>query len=369
MVNNEIKKKYVWRYWLGELAISLGREMIEKGIVNSTLNTASKNVFRWQKKFNYIEFKKANKKEINSIKRKNIIGEVPKKKSEIYELIKKKKEIMSVRFLCKKMNVSRQGYYSWLKRNYNNPSDKIKIETHKYDKELLKMVEASFYENRKVFGFRRIHIHLKQNYGIYKNVKTIKRYYDYLGFRAIIRQPRKNRELKNTKFYKENLINREFKADQPNKKWFSDITYVPLKNSQFGFLSVIVDGYNNKIIDQKFSKYNDSKLVMDNLKSAISKTKDIKDLIFHTDHGIQYTSKVFQNYIDEGKITHSMSRIGNSLDNRPAEYLFSILKQEYLGETFLENFENVKERIHFAKNHYNYFRFQGCLNNLTPMRF
>ena len=61
------------------------------------------------------------------------------------------------------------------------------------------MVEASFYENRNVFGCRRIHIHPKQNNGIYKNVKTIKKHYDYLGFRAIIRQPRKNRELMNNK--------------------------------------------------------------------------------------------------------------------------------------------------------------------------
>ena len=80
------------------------------------------------------------------------------------------------------------------------------------------------------------------------------------------------------------------------------------QNNQFGFLSVIVDGYN------------DSKLVMNNPKSAISKIKDIKDLVFHTDYGIQYTLKMFQNYIDKSKITHSMSRIGNSLDNTPLSF-------------------------------------------------
>ena len=366
-ISKEIKKEYVYRYWLGEKPLELGKIMIDNGDVFSSLNTAGKNVFRWQKLFSYKDFKK----EKNNFKKEKIKKENFKGKGNIYFKIKNKYNSQnSITFLCKKYKVSNAGYYAWMNKLNKKDLPIFRGKDGRYDQNLLDLIETSFYENRKAYGFTRLKVYLERNYGIHRNIKTIKRYYDYLGLKSKVRRKRKNRELKNVKFYKENLINREFKSDNPNEKWFSDISYIPLKGKdKFGYLSIIIDGYNNEIVDAKFSLIADSNLVMDNLKSAISKNNNIKNLIIHTDHGIQYTSKIFQNYLNDSNIQHSMSRIGNSLDNRPAEYLFSILKQEYLDWTFLKKFREVKKDIEFAKNHYNYFRFQSCLNNKTPMEF
>ena len=58
---------------------------------------------------------------------------------------------------------------------------------------------------------------------------------------------------------------------------------------------------------------------------AVCKNKPI----IHSDHGFQYTSLDYTNLVNLNKFTPSMSRVGNSLDNRPAEYFFSIFKQEF----------------------------------------
>ena len=67
---------------------------------------------------------------------------------------------------------------------------------------------------------------------------------------------------------------------------------------------------------------------MNNIKESI-KNKDVSNLIIHSDHGYQYLSISFKKILNDNNIKQSMSRIGNLLDNRPIEYFFIILKQEY----------------------------------------
>ncbi len=65
----------------------------------------------------------------------------------------------------------------------------------------------------------------------------------------------------------------------------------------------------------------------------------------------------------------SMSRKGNSLDNHPIEYFFSILKQEYLKDHFNSSFREMEKQINFAIKDYNNKRFQSNLKYLTPVEY
>ena len=112
----------------------------------------------------------------------------------------------------------------------------------KYDPVLLFRIALLFFKFKKVFGFRRITNYLFRIYGIKINPKTTYRYMKYLGLASIIRRlKRKSKEDKNTKFVGDNLINRNFKAEKPFEKIFTDVTYLKIKNKWY-HLSVTIDG-------------------------------------------------------------------------------------------------------------------------------
>ncbi|WDV49030.1 hypothetical protein PWA39_01945 [Mesomycoplasma ovipneumoniae ATCC 29419] len=95
-------------------------------------------------------------------------------------------------------------------------------------------------------------------------------------------------------------------------------------------MSVIIEHKTKKIRDFKLSVNNDLNLVMDNIKTFRSIDKDF---VIHSDHGFQYTSKIYIDKINKMGGTVSLSRVGNSLlDNREAECWFSIIKSECLNK-------------------------------------
>ena len=128
---------------------------------------------------------------------------------------------------------------------------------------------------------------------------------------------------------KPNLLKRDFKADKPNQKWCTDITYLIYKDKRF-YLSSIIDLYDSKIVAYQLSRRNDIKLVLDTLNEAIAKRKDVTDLIIHSDQGYQYTSSEYKAICISNGIQISMSRKGSPLDNSPIENWHSLLKKETL---------------------------------------
>ncbi|MDJ1648834.1 hypothetical protein [Mycoplasma phocimorsus] len=75
---------------------------------------------------------------------------------------------------------------------------------------------------------------------------------------------------------------------------------------------------------------NDLNFVLDNVNDLLKITKSEK-FIIHSDHGFQYTNKVYIEKIRNNNGEISLSRVSNSLDNHKIEYWFLILKSEYLN--------------------------------------
>ncbi len=116
----------------------------------------------------------------------------------------------------------------------------------KFDENLLKAIEEIFYNKRTKYGYRRIHVELQRERGIYLNINTIYHYYKHLGLKTTIRQKRKNCEQKDLNANYNDLIKRNFKANVPFKKLFTDVIYIKTK-SGWTYLSVVLDGFNNEI--------------------------------------------------------------------------------------------------------------------------
>ena len=93
--------------------------------------------------------------------------------------------------------------------------------------------------------------------------------------------------------------------------------------------------------------------------------------IIHSDHGSVYSSKYFKNMLLKNDWIQSMSRVGNSLDNRVIEFWFSILKTELIYKLNISelNFCELENYISEFIDYYNNGRIQEKLNWMTPNQY
>ncbi|WP_394012254.1 transposase [Anaerococcus cruorum] len=107
----------------------------------------------------------------------------------------------------------------------------------------------------------------------------------------------------------------------------------------------MLDVYNSEIISYTISHHPTIKLPNRMLNKAINKSKNIKDLVIHSDQGFHYQHSSLSNKLKKLNIKQSMSRKENCLDNSPMENFFGILKQEmYYGVEF-KNYEQLRKEI------------------------
>ncbi len=150
-----------------------------------------------------------------------------------------------------------------------------------------------------------------------------------------------------------NMLNRDFKADRPNQKWITDISYIKTQQGTL-YLSVIKDLYDNSIVAYKIGTEQNINLVLSTIRAAKRKEKVTAELQLYSDQEFQYTSSAYFNLTKSYGITPSMSSWGNPYDNAMAKNFFSILKTECIYRTKLKTYEDasilISEYIHFYNN-------------------
>ena len=258
-----------------------------------------------------------------------------------FMVIYRHKDKYSISEMCRFFNVSRSGYYDYVKR-MNIPAK---------DLPLAKKIQECQERCGKTYGYRRVHIWLERQ-GIHHNPKTILRIMQKYNLLSVIRRKR-YRNYGDYLHRYPNLLNRDFKADRPNQKWVTDISYIKTQQGTL-YLSVIRDLYDNSIVAYKTGTEQNINLVLSTIKSAKRKEKVTAELQLHSDQGFQYTSPAYFNLTKSYGITPSMSRRGNPYDNAMAENFFSILKTECIYRTKLKTYEDarilISEYIHFYNN-------------------
>ena len=218
--------------------------------------------------------------------------------------------------MCRFFEVSRSGYYDYVKR----------MERPAFDQALAEKIAQCQHSVRKTYGYRRVHLWLR-NQGIHRNPKTILRVMQKYGLLSEIRRRRKYRQMGEHLHKYPNLLDRQFIAESPNQKWVTDISYIHTGQGVL-YLSMIRDLYDNSIVTYKTGAEQTVRLVLDTIRAAKAKEKVTTEVQLHSDQGFQYTSRAYHNLIKEYGITPSMSRRGNCYDNAMAENFFSILKTE-----------------------------------------
>lgn len=145
---------------------------------------------------------------------------------------------------------------------------------------------------------RRITQALNIEYDCHYNVKRIRRLMRRLGLASVIRRKRKNYIKSTPQVTAENLLSRDFSAEQPNQKWLTDVTEFKYGTDKKAYLSAILDLGDNSIVSFVLGHSNNNELVFQTFRLAMEENPDAKPL-FHSDRGFQYTSKVFKAMLDE----------------------------------------------------------------------
>ena len=265
-----------------------------------------------------------------------------------YTVIHRHRERYPIKEMCRFFEVSRSGYYKYLKQ----------LEQPAKDIELAEKIRAKQETCRKTYGYRRMKLWLDSE-EIPKNPKTVLRIMHKYDLLSEIRRRRKWVQMGEHVHKYKNLLNRKFDADHPNQKWVTDISYIQTKEGVL-YLSMIRDLYDRSIIAYKTDTSQTVNLVLDTIHLAMKsiKTESRRELQLHSDQGFQYTSQAYFNLTKEYGITPSMSRRGNCYDNALAENFFGILKTECIyrhkPETFAEANKMIDDYIYF----YNHERIQ-----------
>ena len=270
-----------------------------------------------------------------------------------YRVIYRHKDKYSISEMCRFFEVSRSGYYGFVKR-MDKPAK---------DLELSELIRECQQETKQTYGYRRVAIWLDRR-GVHHNPKTILRVMNKYSLLSVIRRRRYCNYSQALHRY-DNLLNRDFKAERPNQKWVTDISYI--KTAQgFLYLSVIRDLYDRSIVAYKTSTVQNINLVLNTIRAAKKKEKVTGELQLHSDQGFQYTSQGYFKLTQSYNIILSMSRRGNPYDNALAENFFSILKTECIYRTKIKTFSEAKQLIDDYIYFYNHQRIQ-LKTKLTPL--
>ncbi len=271
------------------------------------------------------------------------------------------KEGYAITEICDILDLNRSSYYKWTHRSKSNRE----LE----NEALLHEIGVIYAEHNGTYGYRRIADEYNATHEKRYNLKRFYRLIHIVGLLAVIRRKRPAYQRSTPEVTAENVLNREFYADDVNEKWCTDVTemkYGP--EGEKAYLSAILDLKSRDIVSFAIGKSNNNQLVFRTFDLAVEKYPDAHPL-FHSDRGFQYTSPQFRAKLDKQKMEQSMSRVGRCIDNGPMEGFWGILKCEmyYLNhfETYEELVSAVKQFIHY----YNHQRRQHKLNCLPPATY
>lgn len=280
-----------------------------------------------------------------------------------YEAIKANSSMFSVRKMCHALGLKEGNYYRW-----ENQQRKVK---QKKESEywLIKKIEEVFIESKMTYGYRKMRRELKKE-NIFLSEYKKRRIMRVNGIYPITMTKYKPyRNGKTIGQYSKNIVNRNFRASAPNKIWAGDITYIKTSLG-WVYLAVVMDLYNREIIGYSISKKIDTELVKRALGNAIAGKSNLKDLVFHSDRGCQYSSVGYRNMLAENGITSSMSRPGCPYDNSCVESFFATTKKECIYQKKYATMEEVKfDLFDYIEMFYNRKRMHSVLNYISPVEY
>lgn len=262
--------------------------------------------------------------------------------------------------LCQLLDVSVSGYYAWCKRP---PSQRRSRDLLLGDR-----IEAIHRKSRSTYGRPRIHFELRED-GIAVSGKRVARIMRERGIFGASRRKSTTTTIRNRNARPApDLVDRNFRADRPDRLWVADITYIPTW-AGFLYLAVVLDAYSRRVVGWAMANHLRTELVLEALNMAIYRRKP-DGVIHHSDQGCQYTSIAFGARCREANVNPSMGSVGDAYDNAMCESFNATLECELLVQhTFKTHREASLSIFDFIEGWYNPHRRHSALGYLSPNNY
>jgi putative transposase len=267
-----------------------------------------------------------------------------------------------VALACDVLEVSRSGYYRWSKRP---PSPRARRR-----EELALKIQQVHEQNRKVYGSPRVCRVLKaQGESVCENTVA-----DIMKERQIRAKSKKKfvprtTDSRHEQPVAENVLDRQFNAALPNRKWAVDITYIPTEEGWL-YLAGVIDLCSRRIVGWSMADHLETELVSDALKMAIARRRPGKGLLHHSDRGVQYASEDYMHLLQLHGMQISMSAKGDCWDNACVESFWATLKNELVNHECYTTHEQARASIfEYIEVFYNRKRLHSSLGYVSPEAF
>jgi len=282
-----------------------------------------------------------------------------------YAWIHEHRDSFPVNVMCPLLEVSRSGYYSWIGRE---PSPRAV--RHEQIKTTVSRLHAA---SHGIYGSVKIARQMQQDAQLESACRnTVAHAMRELGLSSKVSKEFQPTTTKQdpTRRPAANVLNRDFTAKAPNRKWVTDITYLPTA-AGWVYLAAVVDLFSRKVVGWSMSNSLATCLVSEALRNAVEQRRpQAGQLLHHSDRGCQYTSASYQRTLQTLGIECSMSRTGNCYDNAVAERFFWSLKHEWTKHESFENLAAAKLSVFkYVETFYNSERIHQTLGYQAPNQY
>ena len=166
-----------------------------------------------------------------------------------------------------------------------------------------------------------------------------------------------------------NHLKRQFKVDEPNQSWVTDITYIRTHEGWL-YLAVVVDLFSRQVVGWSMGSRIDTSLVLDALLMALWRRQPRAPVIVHSDQGCQFTGHEWQTFLRDHNLVSSMSRRGNCHDNAVAESFFQLLKRERIRRRVYATRDDARADVfNYIERFYNSQSRLSSAAGLSPVEF
>jgi putative transposase len=267
---------------------------------------------------------------------------------------------------CRVMKVSVSGFYEWQQRQASPSARSLA------NAELTETICEIWRQSRGTYGSPRVWAELRLGRQITVSRKRVERLMRQAGIEGIYRRRRRRGCTRSDPqaTRSDDLVNRKFHPDRPDRLWVADVTEHPTIEGKV-YLAVVLDAWSRRIVGWSIADHLRTELVVDALEMACMRRKPKPgELIHHADHGSQYTSWAFGQRLRQAGLLGSMGTVGDALDNAMAESFFATLQLELLDRRKWSTRRELAQAIfEYIEAFYNPERRHTALSYLSPIDY
>jgi transposase InsO family protein len=266
--------------------------------------------------------------------------------------------------LCLHLEVSASGYYDWQRRRLCPSPRALENQV------LVQEIDQIHTRSRETYGAPRVEKELRKKGRCHgrNRVARLMRQRGLCG-RQKGRYRIQTTDSNHDQPIAPNRLAEAPKATKPNQLWAADITYIQTKDGWL-YLAAILDLYSRRIVGWAMSPRIDTTLVLQALGMALLHRSPPRDLLFHSDRGVQYASADYRQALHQAGLVASMSRKGNCYDNASIESFWSTLKLELVyRRSFNTRAQAQREIFDYIESFYNRQRSHSALDYRSPVDF